>query len=241
MTKLDRTVPDPDEERELRAVSALLRGLDDPEPPDGLVERVMARVQAQERRPRLIRGAFRRVSEPAVASALAAGIGCLLLVSAFQGERPAAPGSTHLEPMQARRVGSVDVAQRRPGAGPPIGPRAVVDPQAAAFLAGSAQSAVAMPSIGQARPAFVDMAELLDRRLDHQLNALLLNPAGFYDRLERLREAEPFVARLAERAARRGDAVEIALKLRERTPDHPHTSWLVDRMLRAALVRDIER
>ena len=114
MKKLhDRLTPDPDEERELRAVSALLRGLPDPEPPDGLVERVMARVAEREARPNVVRAAFRRVSEPAVASALAAGIGCLLLVSAFQGGLllPSGSTQTRLQPTQARRVGTVPVAQ----------------------------------------------------------------------------------------------------------------------------------
>lgn len=244
MTKLDRTKADADEERALRAVSALLRDLPDPQPPDGLVERVMTRVAEREARPRVIRGLFRGVmGQPTIASALAAGIGCLLLVSAFQGEllRPAQP--THLEPMEARRIGSVDTAQLRQGAGPsiapPITPRVVVDPQAAGFFAGPPQPVFSVPTVEESRPDVADVSELLDRRLDHQLNALLLDPAAFYARLDRLRAPEPFVARLTERAARRGDAVDVALKLRQRSPEHPDTAWLVDRLLRAALARHV--
>ena len=72
----------------------------------------------------------------------------------------------------------------------------------------SATDAVAMASRSRAS------IRLLDRRLDAQLNELQLDPHAFLRRLERVRERERFVQRLAERAARRGDAAQVALSVR---------------------------
>ena len=74
-------------ERELRAVSVLLRGLPDPEPPTQLVDRVIAEVARREARPKVIR-MVERLPRPVVATALAAGLSCLVLFGAAQGGQP---------------------------------------------------------------------------------------------------------------------------------------------------------
>jgi hypothetical protein len=48
----------------------------------------------------------------------------------------------------------------------------------------------------------------------------------------------PFVGRLIDRATRRGDAAQIALRLRVRAPDHPFTPFMVDHLLSASMVSD---
>ena len=111
--RLDGTTPSTDlvEERELRAVSLLLRGLPDPEPPSQLVDRVIAEVARREARPRVIR-IFGRLPGPAVGTALAAGVSCLVLFGAIQGgllvggETPPAPRevAARLVPTKARLV-----------------------------------------------------------------------------------------------------------------------------------------
>ena len=239
---------DLEEERELRAVTALLRGLPDPEPPSGLADRVLERIARYEARPRIVRSFLDRlpvpgrlpVPEPALATALAAGIACLLLFSSVQSGllAPHPDGENSLRPTVARRVSDATLADtdamrpRRPVV-PSFVSAAVIDASSTAFLA--------PPAIAPAMPIAPlpgdQPTSPLDRRLDRQLNHLLLDPGSFYQRLDRVRDADQFVARLAERAARRGDATEIALELRQRVPHHVHTSWVMERMLAAVLAQ----
>ncbi len=69
--------------RELRATVALLRGLADPEPPAGLPETVMARIEAGEGRPAAWVHGIWRVAEPRVLAALAAGVAGLFVLANF--------------------------------------------------------------------------------------------------------------------------------------------------------------
>ena len=57
---------------------------------------------------------------------------------------------------------------------------------------------------------------------------------AFALRLQQMPQRDSFIARLADRAAQRGDAPEIALSVR-RSP-HPLAHQIVNRMLRATLV-----
>lgn len=226
-------------EGELRALTTLLRGLPDPEPPSDIVERVMARVAEREARPKLIRLIF---SQPAVGTAMAAGLAGLLVLSAsFAGLLPlGAPESSHpapLTPSEARIIAygtAPDTSARRahPSVTLPLPSTAVTDPQAVIFFQRPAPQA---PLGGLQAPAPSPVTSPLDRRLDHQLNQLLLHPRAFYQRLNRVRKSEHFVARLAERAARRGDAAEVALRLRQQLPEHQRTEELVESLLWAAL------
>lgn len=234
----DRTEATRDEERELRAVSTLLRSLPDPVPPEALVERVLAEVERRESRPRVLRVAFRRF-EPLVATAVAAGIGALVLTTAVQSGLfpPGEPSGGALEPSVARRIAAAPVAGTA-HAQRPIAPTLVAIPGADAH---SASLLGVSPPTGL-RHSFGTRDSLtnpLDHRLDRQINSLLLDPDAFYQRMTHMDQPEQFVARLADRAARRGDAAEVALRLRQRSPQHPQTGMLVDRLLRASLARQV--
>lgn len=243
--------PHLDEDRELRAVAALLRDLPDPEPPDQLVERIMARVAEYEAQPRVLR-LLRHVSEPAVATALAAGIGCLLLMSAIQGgllQTDENGPETTLLPTRATRiatttVGDADAARRSRPVVPSFASTAVVDPR----FVGLQPSAIVDGRLLDLGPTPTGVAGLtfdsgrvdpVDQRLDLQLNRLLLDPNAFFERLDRIQDPERFVARLANRAARRGDAAEMYLRLRHDADQRKPGAMLVDRLLRASLERRV--
>ena len=87
------------------------------------------------------------------------------------------------------------------------------------------------------RPERAPIEDSIDARLDHQLNQLMIDPTAFAQRLERLAQRDQFIARLAERAAERGDAAEIAFRVRE--SPHPLAGQLVERLLRATLVASV--
>lgn len=228
---------DLDEERELRTVTALLRSLPAPEPPADLADRVLARIARYEARPRLLRGPFQHAPQRGIATALAAGIGCLLVWNSLGGPATLrSTGEAALVPMPARRVSAAGADEGL------LRPRRSVVPWfvSAAVIDGPPADALAPQSIGLGTQAAVVAADSrtnpMDQRLDRQINHLLLDPPSFYQRLDRVRDRDRFVARLAERAARRGDATEIALELRQRAPHYEHTSWLMERMLGAVLV-----
>ncbi len=241
--RLDGTTPSTDgvEERELRAVSLLLRGLPDPEPPSQLVDRVIAEVARREARPRVIR-IFGRLPGPAVGTALAAGVSCLVLFGAIQGgllvggESPPAPRevAARLVPTKARLVSTgtdASAARLRRPVVPSFASATVIDPQLAVYVGIPPHDDLPSPLAAGTGSRI----NSLDRRLDRQLNHLLLDPISFYQRIDRVRDAERFVSRLAERSARRGDAPGVALHLREHARGHPHTVWLVERFLRAVI------
>jgi len=215
-------------------VVSLVRGLPDPEPPEGLVRRVMERVSEIESRPRY--ATWGREIAPVVGSALAAGVAGLLFFAALQPSPP--------EPFAAS--GREEVASRAqlhgtaPGAGgPSMRPRrasvtllphaAVVGPRTA-FFAG-AMPGLAVPGAAE---QYAVQANAIDRGLDRQLNLMLLNPEAFFRRLESVMDRERFLARLASRAALRGDASQVALRLR--ASRHQLARPASDRFLRASLV-----
>ena len=73
----------------------------------------------------------------------------------------------------------------------------------------------------------------LDQRLDLQLDQMLHQPDAFFRRLERMQNNERYLARLAERSARRGDSAAIALQVRN--TQHPLAPRIADQFLRASL------
>ena len=79
----------------------------------------------------------------------------------------------------------------------------------------------------------------VDRGLDRQLNLMLLDPNAFFRRLDRMTERDRFLARLAERAAQRGDSAHVALQLR--ASRHPMADPVVDRLLNASLAEYLAR
>ncbi|MEM7410626.1 MAG: hypothetical protein AAF430_10370 [Myxococcota bacterium] len=239
---LDDPSQDPQVERELREVVALLRDLPDPEPPTGLATRVLAEVAEQRDRPPLwLRGweaVTRWMTPPVALAATAAAVGLMVIPSlpsflptlptADSGDGTLVLDEHHVSPRAV--AGGAESSLRTA----PTRRRSatIIRPQFVSMLAHA-------PASGNTRPRVSrdTLGDVFDRRLDRQLNQLMLDPAGFVSRLERVTEHERFVARLAERAAERGDATEIALRVRELR--HPLASLIVNRMLRATLVASV--
>jgi hypothetical protein len=210
---------------------ALLRSLPDPPVPSGLSERVMAEVRRREAQPRVLRAAFRATSQPLSAMALAASLACLaVFVGVRGGLAPAAtPEPRPLTPSVARPIGVAEaVFDRNPGPVP-----LVADP--VGLFTGEPT-----PS-HQAFPPLTGVDDVVARRLDHQLNRLLLDPKTFYRQIERHRSAELLMARLADRAAERGDAIPVALRLRETAPHEATTDRFVEQLFGAVLERSLPK
>lgn len=224
---------DPHADAETARLLALLQSLPDPPAPAGLTERVMAEVRRREARPRLLRAAFRTASQPGAALALAAGLaGLAVFVGVRGGLAPAGvQDAPKLVPSVARPIGVAEaVFDRSPGPVP-----LVADPVGlfARESAGPPAPHIAIPLATVHDPA--------TRRLDHQLNRLLLDPAAFYRQLERHPRSELLMARLADRAAERGDAIGVALRLRETAPRDPITNRLVEQLFGAVLERSLPK
>ncbi len=221
---------DPFTQQELARLVALLRALPDPTPSPDLAIRILAHVAARGSRPRVVHalfGAGRSLARPGAAAMLAAGIAALFAVtlspesipSVFRTGTGSAVDTTGATQVTAAAARS-GTLRRRP---PVVRPHFV----SAAF----AQT----PALGlRIRPERAPMDEAFDARLDRQLNQLMIDPTAFAQRLELVAQRDQFIARLAERASERGDAPEIALRVRE--SQHPLAGQIVERMLRATLV-----
>jgi len=215
----------------MRQVVSLLRGLPDPEPPEGLAERVMERVEEIESRPWY--GALRGGVAPVIGSALAAGVAGVLFFTALQPApletaRPFARADRSVPPQMVRAETVARAAARRDRR-PSPSPLPFAGPHVVSF----AQEAP-MPVPPDLGPNRVRRASAIERNLDRQLNRMMLDPFEFFQRLERVREPDRFVSRLTNRAAQRGDSAEVALRLRA----FPHRSAqpLSEQFFRAAQV-----
>jgi hypothetical protein len=68
---------------------------------------------------------------------------------------------------------------------------------------------------------------------------MLHQPDAFFRRLERIRENERYVARLAERSAQRGDSAAVALQVRG--TQHPMAPKIAEQFLRASLSHSVSK
>lgn len=226
--------PDPDAQQELAHLVSLLRCLPDPEPSPDLVGRVLEYVAEQQSRPRVVHVAFgvaRRLASPAVAMTIAAAVATLFAITMSPGSLPSilrsGDATDALNVADATR--SIATAERPK----PIRRfTTVIRPQLVSAV--FAQAPAAGPRVRLDRAPLEDAIYV---SLDRQLNQLMIDPTAFAQRLERVAQRDQFIARLAERAAERGDAPEIALRVRQ--SPHPLASQVVDRLLRATLVASI--
>jgi hypothetical protein len=227
--------PDLHAAEELERLVALLRSLPDPEPPSDFARSVLDYVAAEEARPRVVRwiSTVRTMRSPGSALAIAAAASILLAI-ALSPRSFDSVMRLGAEPTEIAALGPPTSAlPTTPGAArrrsvPPVGPQFV----SAVF----AQAPAAAPRLRLDRAPMEDAFAL---RLDSQLNQLMIDPTAFAQRLERMAQREQFMTRLAARAAERGDASEIALRVR-RSP-HPLAPQLVDRLLHATLVASISQ
>jgi hypothetical protein len=207
---------DPQSRHELARLVALLQNLPEPESSPDLSRRVLAYVAERGAQPRVLRALFTR---PASAFLLAAAIAGLFAVTFTPDTIPSALRITGGE----NGVAPTERVRSRP--------RVVVRPQYVSSVLGMP----AAPGPRFAPPPYSAPAdEAFEMRLDHQLNQLMLNPTAFAERLAQIDQRDRFIDRLAERAAERGDAAEIALRVRESA--HPLAGVLVERLLGAQLV-----
>lgn len=231
-TSRSESMDDPQASYELERVAMLLRSLPDPEVPEGIADRVMTEVRRREERPRVIRLAFAAASRPTLSTALAAGLACLAVFATVRGGllEPNDVVRPKLVPSVARPI---DVAEDSTARTLPARRPLVTEP--VALYAGE------VPDLALSRSGAPVLAvnDVFARRLDRQLNRLLLNPEGFYGQIERQRNSDVVIARLADRAAERGDAIGVALRLRETAPHHPTTAHFVEKLFGAVLERSV--
>lgn len=230
----------PAEQRETDALVALLQQLPDPETPPDLAERVMESLAAKNAPRHWIDRAA-----PWVGSALAAGIAAIAVLTSLPHlpalRSPDASEQEGLRPSFAHPVATATTAgareevRRRPT---PSG----LSPVVVANRAG-----VALAHLSPTNDHFEsfiignrDAGALLNRRLDHELNHLLLDPPSFFQRIASRRDRDQWVSRLAGRAASRGDAFEIGLQLRQRAPS-PEGRRLAEALLTAGTLEQNRR
>jgi hypothetical protein len=228
--------------RDLRSVVGLVRALPDPQAPVDLAEAVMVRIHAGEgaSRMRMILGGLRRVSEPRFVAALAAGVAGLLAwsmlpaLNSFLRDPSAAPqvDSTSIElaarPAPTFTAGGPSEPKRRP--------RVQSRSPAVPIFAG-----VEMPRRGAAFQGGVAMTSPMIEvdEMDRQLERIWTDPTSVLNRMGTTSPRGDLFARLAQRAARRGQAAELASRLI--SSPHPMANGLASRFLAASLAEDVQR
>lgn len=228
--------------QETERIVALLRNLESPEADPERADRVIRALAEQATRPNVLRAAFgaaRLVSRPPVALALAAGMAGLLAIAVAPGTLPFLQSADEAATATTPATGTPERVATNPLDTPvrsePIRRRTtpVIRPQLV-NVSGFSSSSV---SPGPDRYDRAPYESSYDRGLDRQLNQLMIDPHAFAVRLETIGQRDRFIARLAERAAERGDAPEIALRVRQSR--HPLAVRLVDRLLRSTFVATV--
>lgn len=235
---------DPTSRQETERIVALLRSLESPEIDPERANRLILALAEQTARPNVIRAAFgavRYVFRPPVALALAAGVAGLLAITVAPGTLPFLQT---VDDTMTTATTATGVSERIAASSPetphrsePVRRRTtpVIRPQLVNVSGFS-------PSSGSATPDRYDRPSYeasYDRGLDRQLNQLMIDPHAFAVRLEGIGQRDRFIARLAERAAERGDAPEIALRVRQSR--HPLAGQLVERLLRSTFATSVSR
>ena len=217
-----------EELHELRVTVALLRGMPDPEPPPYLATRVMARIEAGEGRREGLPRWLERLLRPPVAVVVAAAAATVF----FYG------GTTSQTPVEPFTI----------TAG--VAPRAVPPPVRVRIPRTDSLGETALAFFGPANPDAPmaamreDPTSLLDRivlgrdtgtyELDRQLRALIDDPNSYLERMGAVSRPELLVDRLAARAARRGVAPDVAMRVT--SSGHPMGQAVSARFLAAALM-----
>lgn len=222
----------PAEPQELDRVVMLLRSLPDPQPSPELVGRILAEVRRRESRPKVVRVAL-RVARPAAGAALAAGLAGLAATTLLAWPPEATPEvRTTLQEMPARPVDDAEA-----------GSSVVFPTPAISFTRMSEPPVLREPQVLGVHPleGVRTSSNVHDQRLDHQLNSLLLDPLRFYEWLAAHDDHRGAIADLADRAAARGDATDLALQLRQKAPEHAMTTAFMEELFRAAVVDHLSK
>lgn len=220
--------------RELRTLSTLLRRLPDPEPPDDLRLRVMEQVRREPLGVEPARARFR--PQQGLAAALAAGIAGFFLLSSPQGELPGTAARQLVpSPGRSSSEGAANVVMRVKSR-PPTSEIAFAAP---APSPGSQDFFAGDRLLASSEPASPNPLPPLDQRLDRQIDQMLHQPDAFFRRLERIRENDRYLARLAARSAERGDSAAVALRVRNN--QHPLAPKIAEQFLRASLAQSLSQ
>ena len=211
---------------ELRSTVALLRSLPTPQPPAKLANEVMRRISAGEGRMQQTPTVIRRLFDPRVAAALAAGLAGLAILTSVEINWIQPPEVIAVAPTEAATAdpNAIETWETSPpalAAARSTQPRLAAIEQAAAhrFYRPDPRSLV-VGFYGRVDP---DLQQL---DLDGQLDRAKLDPGGFLRQLDAIAEPErrSRIAPLVIRAGRRGDAQLVARRLR--TALHPLASAL---------------
>jgi hypothetical protein len=243
------------EVRELREMVSLLHSLPGEEAPPRLADDVMDRIAAGEGRPSRLAVAFRGIAGPGVGLALAAGVAGLLVFSTVEfgspGFRSAPPHATPAAVVDAAvpgggGLGRLPMDEREapapaPAATTRIVTRTVTRPPVILDVSAAATGRSAYFRGGAPKPP-QEMAPntvLLDL-VDDELDRLLRDPEAFVALMRGISDGERArsIARLAARAAVRGDQAEVIRRLR--AVDHPFGPHLAARFERRAQVTAAE-
>jgi len=211
---------------ELRSTVALLRSLSAPQPPAELASEVMRRIGAGEGRTRRSALVIRRVFDPRVAAALAAGLTGFAIFTSVETSWVRSPEAIAVAPTRAviADQDAIDMWENLP---PTLATAKSVQPRLAAIERTAANRfyrpdprSMVVGFYGRVDP---DLQQL---DLDGQLDRAKLDPRGFLRQLNEVSEPErrSRIAPLVVRAGRRGDAQIVARRLRDTS--HPLASAL---------------
>jgi len=211
---------------ELRSTVGLLRSLPAPQPPAELTNEVMRRIGAGEGRTRQFPAVIRNLFDPRVAAALAAGLAGFAIFTSVETSWVQSPEAIAVAPTETTTADPKEIDMWKDS--PPtlattrsVRPRLTAIERAAAnrFYRPDLRSTV-VGFYGRVDP---DLQQL---DLDGQLDRAKLDPRGFLRQVNEIAEPErrSRIAPLAVRAARRGDALAVARRLRGTS--HPLASTL---------------
>jgi hypothetical protein len=211
---------------ELRSTVGLLRSLPAPQPPAELANEVMRRIGAGEGRTRQSPAVIRRLFDPRVAAALAAGLAGFAIFTSLETSWVQPPEVIAVAPTEA--VTADQNAIEMWGTSPPtLATARSVQPRLAAIERSAAnrfyRSNLRSTVVGFYGRVDPDLHQL---DLDGQLDRAKLDPRGFLRQVNEIAEPErrSRMAPLVVRANRRGDAQAVARRLR--ATSHPLASTL---------------
>jgi len=223
---LDRCPSCARELSELRSTVGLLRSLPAPRPPAELASEVMRRISSGEGRTKQAPAVIRRVFDPRVAAALAAGLAGFAIWTSVETSWVRSPEVVAVTPTLAVSAdpNAIELWESSP---PTLATATLVQPRLAA-IERTAANRFYRPDLRSAIVGFYGRVDpdLQQLDLDGQLDRAKLDPRGFLRQVNEINESERLsrMAPLVIRAGRRGDAQILARSLR--ATSHPLASAL---------------
>ncbi len=211
---------------ELRSTVGLLRSLPAPQPPAELANEVMRRIDAGEGRAKQTPAVIRRLFDPRVAAALAAGLAGFAIFTSVETSWVEPPEVIAVAPTEAVTADqeAIDMWETLPLT---IATARSIRPRLAA-IERTAAKRFYRPNLRSADVGFYGRVDpdLQQLDLDGQLDRAKLDPRGFLRQVNEIAEPErrSRMAPLVVRAGRRGDAHAVARRLR--ATSHPLASTL---------------